>query len=117
MGKMNIEIQKQEDVVIVKLGGELERQTVSGVQEKLVPLIGPDCKIVMDMHEVSYISSAGLRMFLLFYRQVDGGNGRIVLTGLQEMIYDTMSITGFLDFFQTYTTVAEGINALQQPLT
>lgn len=110
---MNIEIQQQDGIIIVKLRGELERQTVPDVQEALMPLIGPGCKILMDMREVSYISSAGLRIFLLFYRQVDGENGRIVLAGLQEMIHDTMSITGFLDFFQTYATVADGLAALQ----
>jgi anti-sigma B factor antagonist len=112
---MDIEIQQQDDITIIKLTGELERQTLPGVEERLLPLIKPGCKILMDMSEVSYISSAGLRTFLLFYRQVDGENGRIVLAGLQEIIHDTMSITGFLDFFQTYATVAEGLAALQQP--
>lgn len=114
---MDIEIQQHNDIMIVKLAGEMERQTLPGVEEKLMPLISPGCKILVDMREVSYISSAGLRIFLLFYRQVDGQNGRIVLAGLQEIIHDTMSITGFLDFFQTYPTVAEGIAALQQPAT
>lgn len=114
---MNVEIQQQDGITIVKLRGELERQTVPDVEETLTPLIGPGCKILMDMGEVSYISSAGLRLFLLFYRQVDRENGRIALASLQEMIHDTMSITGFLDFFQTYNTVADGLAALRQPAT
>lgn len=113
---MDVEIQEKEGVNIVKLRGELERQTVPDVQEALTPLISPGCKILIDMAEVSYISSAGLRIFLLLYRQVDGENGRIALASLQEMIHDTMSITGFLDFFQTYATVADGLTALQQPI-
>ncbi len=112
---MNVDIRQQKDVTIVKLSGELDRQTVPGLQEELLPLLVPGCKILMDMSGLSYMSSAGLRVFLLFYRQVDGANGRIVLSGLQEMLHDTMSITGFLDFFQTYDTVAEGIAALQEP--
>ncbi|MBK8988353.1 MAG: anti-sigma factor antagonist [Chloroflexi bacterium] len=110
---MNVEIQQQKNVTIVKLKGEMDRQTVPTLQEKLLPLIVPGCKILLDMSDVSYMSSAGLRVFLLFYRQVDNQHGRIVLTGLQEMLYDTMSITGFLDFFQTYDTVTEGLAALQ----
>jgi anti-sigma B factor antagonist len=111
---MDVEIREKEGVTIVKLRGELERQTVPDVQETLMPLIRPGCKILIDMSQVSYISSAGLRIFLLFYRQVDGENGRIALAGLQEMIHDTMSITGFLDFFETYATLSEGLAALQQ---
>ncbi len=112
---MNVDIQPEKDVITVKISGELNRQTVPDLQDKLLPLVSPGCKILMDMRDVSYISSAGLRVFLLIYRQVDHEHGRIVLTGLQEMIHDTMSITGFLDFFQTYPTVAEGLNALTQP--
>lgn len=113
--EMNVDIQPEKDVITVKISGELNRQTVPDLQDKLLPLISTGCKILMDMRDVSYISSAGLRVFLLIYRQVDHEHGRIVLTGLQEMIHDTMSITGFLDFFQTYPTVAEGLNALKQP--
>lgn len=110
---MNVDIRQEQGVTIVRLSGELDRQTVPGLQEQLLPLIVPGCKILLDMSNVSYISSAGLRVFLLFYRRVDGENGRIVLSGLQEMLQDTMSITGFLDFFQTYETATEGIAALK----
>lgn len=113
---MDVKIGHEGTITIVKLKGELHRKTVPQLQEQLLPLIGPGCKILMDMSEVSYMSSAGLRVFLLFYRRVDSENGRIVLTGLQEMLYDTMAITGFLDFFKTYDTVAEGVIALQQSI-
>jgi anti-sigma B factor antagonist len=111
---MEISVHQEADVTIVKLKGELQRQTVNGPQDQLLPLIVPDCKILVDMSEVSYMSSAGLRVLLLFYREINSQNGRIVLTGLPEFIHDTMSITGFLDFFDTYATVDEGMKALQQ---
>ncbi|MCB8984627.1 MAG: anti-sigma factor antagonist [Ardenticatenaceae bacterium] len=111
---MNVDIEQEQGITIVRLSGELDRQTVPELQDRLLPLIVPGCKILMDMSNVTYMSSAGLRVFLLFYRRVDGENGRIVLSGLQEMLYDTMSITGFLDFFQTYDTAAAGIAALKQ---
>ena len=111
---MNVDIQQQQGITIVRLSGELDRLTVPDLQDRLLPLIGPGCKILLDMSQVTYMSSAGLRVFLLFYRRVDGENGRIVLSGLQEALYDTMSITGFLDFFQTYDTAADGLAALRR---
>ena len=54
------------------------------------------------------MSSAGLRMMLLIYRQVIGGGGRVVLVGLSEDIKDTMSVTGFLDFFTMHDHVDAG---------
>ena len=111
---MEIEISEEQNVTIVTLSGELQRQTAPGIQEKILPLIGPDCKILLDLSNVSYMSSAGLRLLLLFYRQIEGQHGHVVLTGLQEMVQDTMSITGFLEFFTAYDTIEEGITALNQ---
>lgn len=109
---MEIEISNEQNVTIVTLSGELQRQTAPGIQEKILPLIAPDCKILLNMSQVSYMSSAGLRLLLLFYRQIEDQQGRVVLTGLQEMVKDTMSITGFLEFFTDYDSIAEGIAAL-----
>jgi anti-sigma B factor antagonist len=111
---MEIEIREEQNVTIVTLDGELQRQTAPGIQDKIIPLVAPDCKILLDMSQVSYMSSAGLRLLLLFYRQIEDQHGHIVLTNLQEMVKDTMSITGFLEFFTAYDTIEEGIAALNQ---
>ncbi len=109
---MEIEISSEQNVTIVTLNGELQRQTAPGIQEKILPLIAPDCKILLDMSHVTYMSSAGLRLLLLFYRQIEDQQGHVVLTGLQEIVKDTMSITGFLEFFTDYDSIEEGIATL-----
>lgn len=67
--------------------------------------------MILDMSHVEYMSSAGLRMLLAVRRQM-AANGYIVLVGLSEAIKDTMTITGFLDFFTTCDTIEDGIQAL-----
>ena len=109
---MEIEISSEQNVTIVTLNGELQRQTAPGIQEKILPLIAPDCKILLDMSHVTYMSSAGLRLLLLFYRQIEDQQGHVVLTGLQEIVKYIMSITGFLEFFTDYDSIEEGITAL-----
>ena len=69
--------------------------------------------LVMDMSGVTFMSSAGLRMLLLLYRQVRANDGRVALVGLSEAIRDTMSITGFLGFFKVYDTVEDALGALK----
>ena len=109
---MEIEMSNEQNVTIVTLIGELQRQTAPSIQEKILPLIAPGCKILLNMSQVSYMSSAGLRLLLLFYRQIEDQQGYVVLTGLQEIVKDTMSITGFLEFFTDYDSIEEGITAL-----
>ena len=109
---MKFEISTAGTVTIVALNGDLDGQTAAAVQDQILPLIAPQCQILMDMSEVPYISSVGLRALLLLYRKAVGNGGRIVLCALSEMLQDTMLITGFLDFFEAYDTVEEGLQAL-----
>lgn len=99
-------------VTAVAVTGELNSRTAPDFQDKLLPLAQPGCRMLIDMSNVSYMSSAGLRILLLLYRQIDASEGKVVLTGLIEMVRDTMAITGFLDFFEDYKTFDEGLSAL-----
>lgn len=112
---MEITTTKHDEISVVALAGELNSQTSQLAQDRLTPLVEPNCKIVLDLGNVTYMSSAGLRTLLLLYRQINNAHGRVVLTNLTEMVHDTMQITGFLDFFEAYDSVERGIAALQAP--
>lgn len=110
---MHIRIEVLGNITAVFLAGEVNSRTTGRVEEALLPLVTPGCKLLLDMQNVVYMSSAGLRMLLLLHREVENKAGQIVLVGLQEMIRDTMAITGFLDFFQDCETVEEGLEFLK----
>ena len=109
---MKIKTEEQAGIRVVRLAGEINSQTAEMVQEKLLEHVDPGCKIMLDMSGVTYISSVGLRTLLLLYRTISQQDGRIVLCGLTEMVYDTMFITGFLEFFETYNTCSDARSAL-----
>ncbi|SRR6266496_4555827 len=110
---MDIDIKTIQKVTVVAINGELDGRTAPLAQEQIVPLYQPGSKMILDMSRVTYMSSAGLRLLLLLYRQVSGAQGRIVLVGLSEELQDTMSATGFLAYFTTCDTLDAGIAALQ----
>ncbi|MBE9224586.1 anti-sigma factor antagonist [Phormidium sp. LEGE 05292] len=114
---MDIKIENEEDVTVVKLEGDIDANTAPEVQDEVLPLAKPESKILLDMTEVPYTSSAGLRMLLSLYRQVSAKDGRLVLVGLSEEIKDTMSITGFLDFFTTSDNQEEALKVLSSKQT
>lgn len=111
---MNIELEEIDGVMVATLFGELDGRTAPIVQDKLMTLPNPDGKALIDMSGVGYISSAGLRALLMLYRGFVADNGRVALVGLTENIRDVMSITGFLEFFDDYGTLEEGLVALKQ---
>lgn len=111
---MDIKIKNVQAVTVAELAGDLDANTASEVQKKVIPLATPSSKILLDLHGVEYMSSAGLRMLLSLYRRVSASNGQVVLVGLAPEIHKTMSITGFLDFFITCETLESGLAVLQQ---
>ena len=110
---MNIELEEMDGVTVATLFGELDGRTAPLVQDKHVALPEPNGKALLDMSGVSYISSAGLRALLMLYRQMAANDGRVALVGLVENIKDVMVVTGFLEFFEDYETLAEGLAALE----
>jgi anti-sigma B factor antagonist len=109
---MQITSKKVEDVTVVQLAGELTAQTAGQAQEQVLQLAGPDAKMVLDMSQVTFMSSAGLRMLLVLYRTIGGRGGKIVLAGLSEDLRSIMSLTGFLDLFHHHPTLEAGLAEL-----
>jgi anti-sigma B factor antagonist len=101
------------DVNVVRLTGDLDGNTAPAVQAEIMQLVVPYAKMILDMSGVSYMSSAGLRMLLVTYRSINSQSGKVILVGLSEEIRDTMSLTGFLDFFTYLETLDEGLKTLQ----
>ena len=101
-----------QDVNVVKLTGDLDGSNAASVQAQIMPLAVANVKMILDMSEVSYMSSAGLRMLLVMYRTINSKSGKVVLVGLSEDIQDTMSMTGFLGFFTYLETLDEGLKNL-----
>ena len=110
---MKINTKTLEGVTVVELAGDVDSNTAPTVQEKVLSLAQSESKILLDLSDVAYMSSAGLRMLLLLYRRVSAQEGQLVLVGLSEEIQDTMFATGFLDFFTTCNTLESGLEALK----
>lgn len=101
-----------QQVTVVEVIGDVDTNTAPLVQEQILSLVQPAARMILDMTQVPYMSSAGLRMLLSLYRKISSIGEQVVLVGLSEEIKDTMSITGFLDFFVTRETLALALEAL-----
>ncbi len=110
---MKINIKELDSVTVVELIGDIDTKTAPTITEPVLVLVQPGSKLIIDMNQVDYMSSAGLRMLLSLYRNATAKEAKLALVGLSEDLKDTMSVTGFLDFFTTFDTVEAGIDALK----
>jgi anti-sigma B factor antagonist len=109
---MNIETRIDGINIIATVVGEIDGKSAPQVQAELLAALQSGSRLLVDMSGVVYLSSAGLRMLLLLYRQVAAKKGRVVLVGVSEEIRDTMAMTGFINFFTLAETREAGLAAL-----
>jgi anti-sigma B factor antagonist len=108
----NINTNTADDVNIVEVSGDIDGNTAPLVQEQVLALAVPGSKVILDMTGVEFMSSAGLRVMVLLYRNITDNNGQIVLVGLCAELQDTMSATGFLKFFTLCSTIDEALQVM-----
>lgn len=79
----------------IELSGELDAKSAPIFKEEVekAATLGVE-KLVLVMEELSYLSSAGLRV-LIFAKQKMGTGIEIYLISPQEMVLDTIQKTGF----------------------
>jgi anti-sigma B factor antagonist len=111
---MEITIKTIEEITVAEITGDIDGKTAPQIQKQISPLVQPNCKIILDMTKVDYLSSAGLRLMLTTHRHVCGNNGQVLLAGVSEEIQETMSATGFLRFLTLYDTVEAALATLKE---
>jgi anti-sigma B factor antagonist len=109
---MNVETSEQNGIGTARLVGSLDGKTAPEVREQLRPFMSSNSKLILDLTKVDYLSSAGLRLLLLLYRELAGRKGKLVLVGVSEDIRAVMSHTGFLNFFTLASSEAEALQAV-----
>jgi anti-anti-sigma factor len=77
------------------LAGELDASAAPAFREKIESASAANVqKLVLDLSDLEYMSSAGLRV-LIYAKQKMGVGVDIVLVGTQPMVQDTLEKTGF----------------------
>lgn len=108
-----LKIETIETVTVIKLIGDIDAKTTPAIQDKVLSVARSNSQVILDLSQVGYMSSAGLRMLLLLYRTAHFSNENLIMVGLTEEIRDTMSITGFLNFFTTSDTIDSALASFQ----
>src|SRR5207302_9357404 len=100
------------DVVIVKLTGRLDSSSAPPAEENFTRVLaGGALHLAIDMSNLEYISSAGLRVLLVVAKKVQQGQGKVVLFGLVRNVREVFSISGFDRIFTIQSDMAAAVGA------
>ncbi len=114
---MEITEKNEHGVTIIAFNGKLDGITVPGVQDKIIPLLTSGCRIVFDMGQCDYISSAGLRLLLVIAKQLGKIGGTGVFASVGQEINDIMEMTGFDNIFASFPSVEAAVQSFEKTAT
>jgi anti-sigma B factor antagonist len=109
---MTLETSEANGIGTARLIGSLDGKTAPEVREQLKPFLAAHDKLILDLTKVDYLSSAGLRLLLLLYRELSARKGKLALLGVSDDIRTVMSHTGFLNFFTLAGSEAEAVTVV-----
>lgn len=87
----------EDGATLLSLSGRLDSMTAPEF-EQAIPRLFADAPsvVLMDMSQLDYISSAGLRVVLIAAKTAAQAQARLSLFGLQQHVREVFEISGFL---------------------
>jgi len=112
---MEIRQEKREDVVIIQLLGRLDEIAISEVDGFFSNLLTQGVsRLLLDLSQVEYISSSGLRVLLMLSKALKEPEGALKLAGLSPFVAEVFEISNFGRIFDIYPTTAAATAAFAQ---
>jgi anti-sigma B factor antagonist len=77
------------------LSGRLETTNANEAEELFLQLADRFQDITLNMKDLKYISSAGLRVLKKLYMKVRSNNGELSVSNVSEYVMEVFEMTGF----------------------
>lgn len=98
---MYIRMLREKSRIVLEVTGRIDAVSASDFQEQsLSALDDCDQMLLFDCSAVEYVSSAGLRSFLVIAKIAAAKNISVVLCNLQNIVREVFEISGFDSFFE-----------------
>jgi anti-sigma B factor antagonist len=97
---MEIRKEKNGNALILHLSGKLAIKEAQALDQVVRTELSGITDLTLDMTEVPYISSAGLRVLIIAQNMMDEVGGTLTITHVSEMVGSVLELTGFSDFMR-----------------
>lgn len=110
---MPLSIESTDNAHIIALQGQINSANAATVETEVLAVLQKGAKnVLLDMTELSYISSAGLRVVLVLAKRLKQAGGKLVIYGMQAHVREVFDISGFLAILNVTATRNEAVEQL-----
>ncbi len=111
MSVMEVSVTSIKNCDVVAVNGRIDSYTAPQLMETLNEIARQNIfKIILDLKEVSYVSSAGLRVFIDIQKICKKNNqGEVIMVNTPQRVYETLELAGFVPLFKFHNNVASAL--------
>ena len=110
---MEIQIKDSGGACVISVAGKLDAISASDYEKAMNQLIADGkTRFVVDFSELSYISSAGLRVLLSTAKQLKPKGGLALFANLQGNVQEVIEMTGFSTILGIHDSIDSALAAL-----
>lgn len=99
------------DVLVAKLAGRIHGPYAEEFDQELTAAAQQAVNIVLDMEQLEFISSSGLRTFLKLRRIATSKNGKVVFARPYNAVMEVFRIASFQHLFPIYDELKDALDA------
>jgi anti-sigma B factor antagonist len=115
MADFKIHQRDGENVSVIELKGYLDAHTAPELETAFQKLITEKkFNIVVNCRDLSYISSAGLGVFMAYVEDVRNNKGDIKLTNMTPKVYNVFDLLGFPVLYEIYKEENEAVTRFHE---
>lgn len=109
---MNIKEYTDREIAVTAIGGRIDGTTAAEAETAILGRITGVPALVLDLQDVDYVSSAGLRVVLKAAKSARSSGARLVLAGLAPQVQEVFDISGFSSVLEIRGDSGEAIASL-----
>ncbi len=111
---MDIPIERDGGTAVLMIQGRIDGSNAMEFQENLQgTLTETDQIVVLDFGELTYISSAGLRVLLMVAKELSRRSGSLAVCSLSESVQEVFQVSGFDKIIMVRASKEEAVAAIK----
>ena len=109
---IQVESTVKNNVTVVRVTGRLDAATSNEFEQACAGAVSAGAQtLILEVSQLRYVSSAGLRVVLSAAKAVQGKGGTLRVAGLGGMVREVFEISGFSGLFPQHESVEAALAA------
>ncbi len=109
MDDFSVQSERKGAVTVLTVSGRVDSVTAVTLDEELAKIVRENNKIVLELKDMVYLSSAGVRAMMKALQSSRKSGGGVKLAAVPEHVMEVLQTVGVMEILQSHSSVDEAV--------